>query len=139
MATRTLAVAAAGFVAMVTVAAAVETKAPEAAPVEVLTYRPVTSDLMNAYIQPRHIKLFLAGTAQNWTFAEYERHNIGGALNRLLDTAIKAKDPAAFRVAYEGLTTGCNQCHVATGHDMVVMQSPATDSFPDQVCRAAGH
>jgi hypothetical protein len=82
---RILAGAVTGFVAMATIAAAVETKAPEAAPVEVLTYRPVTSDVMNAYIQPRHSKLFLAGAAQNWEFADYERHNIGGALARLAE------------------------------------------------------
>jgi mono/diheme cytochrome c family protein len=119
---------------------------------------------MNAFIQPRHEKLWLAGKARNWEYAEYERHNIGGALRRLaeavpeykgqpmkdliavfatpqlaaLDTAIKAKDPAAFKTAYEGLTTGCNQCHQATGHGMVVMQTPATDSFPDQVFRTVG-
>jgi cytochrome c553 len=151
-------------IALATIAVAVKTTGSDATPVEVLTYRPVTSDLMNAFIQPRHIKLFLAGSAQNWEYAEYERHNIGGALGRLaiavpdyngqsmerlieafatpqlaaLDAAIKAKDVAAFRTAYEGLTTGCNQCHQATGHGMVVLQTPATNSFPDQVFRAAG-
>ncbi len=165
MRTRSLlsAVACIAVVAIASIAVAVETKGPEVAPVEVLTYRPVTSDLMNAFVQPRHIKLFLAGSAQNWEYAEYERHNIGGALARLavaipeykgqsmkdliavfatpqlaaLDKAIKAKDPTAFRVAYERLTTGCNQCHMASGHGMVVMQSPGTDPFPDQVFRAA--
>jgi len=44
------------------------------------TYLPVTSDLMNAIIQPRHIKLWLAGRTQNWTLAEYERHNLQGAV-----------------------------------------------------------
>jgi hypothetical protein len=150
------------IIALAAIAAALETRGSDATPIEVLSYRPVTSDLMNAYVQPRHIKLFLAGSVQNWAYAEYERHNIGGALGRLavavpqyqgqsmegliatfatpqlaaLDAAIKAKDEAAFRTAYEGLTTGCNQCHQATGHGMVVLQSPATDPFPDQVFRA---
>jgi hypothetical protein len=69
--------------------------------------------------------LFLARAARNWEFAEYERHNIGGALERLrggsdlqgsvnedliaaiatprlaaLAAAIKSRDPAAFRVAW---------------------------------------
>lgn len=99
-----------------------------------LIYRPVTSDLMNAVIQPRHIKLWLAGKSGDWKYAEYERHNIGGALARIaaavpvykdqpmdslnaafatpalaeLDTAIKQKDAAAFEKAYGDLTTGCN-------------------------------
>jgi hypothetical protein len=157
----------AGFavVAMATIAVAVETTRSDVAPVEVLTYRPVTSDLMNAFIQPRHIKLWLAGSAQNWEFAEYERHNIGGALDRLaaaipeykgqpmkeliaafatpqlaaVDAAIKAKDAVAFAAAYDGLTTGCNQCHAATGHGLVVLRTPTAASFPDQVFSAAHH
>jgi hypothetical protein len=102
-----------------------------------LPYRPVTSDLMNAFIQQRHIKLWLAGKEQNWVFAEYERHNIAGVFARLteavptyegasnkdlvaafvtpqlaaLDTAIKAQDEKAFVAAYGGLTSGCNGCH----------------------------
>lgn len=122
-------------------------------------YRFVTSDLMNTVIQPRHTKLWLAGKAQNWDVAEYERHNIGGALARIataiptykdqstadliaafatpqlaeLESAIKAKDEAAFAAAYEALTTGCNQCHTATDHAMVVIQTPGSNPFPDQV------
>jgi hypothetical protein len=85
-------------------------------------YVPVTSDLMIAVIQPRHTKLWLAGKSQNWVFADYERHNIGGAFARMataipsykstpnadliatfvtpyladLDTAIKARNETAF-------------------------------------------
>jgi len=99
--------------------------APPAAQSEPPVYRPVTSDLMNSLIQPRHIKLWLAGQARNWEYAEYERHNIGGALARIataipdykdvsniamisafatlqlakLQSAIAGKDPAAFAAA----------------------------------------
>jgi hypothetical protein len=122
------------------------------------TYVPVTSDLMNAFIQPRHIKLWLAGKSQNWVFADYERHNIGGALGRMaaaipsykgtsnadliaayatpqladLDTAIKAKNETAFVKAYGALTAGCNGCHQATGHEMVAIKVPDSNPFPDQ-------
>jgi hypothetical protein len=121
-------------------------------------YAPVTSDLMIDVIQPRHIKLWLAGKSRNWAYADYERHNIGGALRRMaaaiptykgtanadliaafatphladLDAAIKAKSEASFVTAYRALTTGCNGCHQATGHEMVVIQVPDSDSFPDQ-------
>lgn len=121
-------------------------------------YVPVTSDLMNAVIQPRHTKLWLAGKSQNWVFADYERHNIGGALARMataipsykgtstssliasfatrqladLDTAIKAKNETAFVEAYRALTVGCNGCHQATGHEMVVIKVPESNPFPDQ-------
>ena len=122
-------------------------------------YRLTISDLMTAVIQPRHIKLWLAGQAADWAYAEYETGNLGGAFGRLaeavptyrdlatadmlsaftkpqlaaLESAVKAKDQRAFVSAYEGLTLGCNQCHEATGHPTVVIQTPGSSSFPDQV------
>jgi hypothetical protein len=128
-------------------------------------YRPLTSDLMNDVIQPRHIKLWLAGKGGNWVFADYERHNIGGALARMaaaiptyggastasliaafatpqlaaLDTAIKAKDEAAFVTAYDGLTAGCNGCHQSTDHQMVVIKTPDSNPFPDQDFATPAH
>jgi hypothetical protein len=121
-------------------------------------YRPVTSDLMNAFIQPRHIKLWLAGKNQDWVFADYERHNIGGAFSRLaaaipaykgasnrglietfvtpqlaaLDAAIKARNEGAFVAAYGAVTNACNGCHQATGHEWVVIKVPDSGSVPDQ-------
>lgn len=128
-------------------------------------YRPVTSDLMNDVIQPRHIKLWLAGKNQNWEFAEYERHNIGGAFARMaaaipnykgmstadlvssfitpaladLEKAIKAKNEAAFVEAYNGLTTGCNSCHQATQHEIAVIKVPDSNPFVDQDFGPGGH
>ncbi len=116
------------------------------------------SDLMNMVVQPRHMKLWLAGTNGGWDYAEYERHNIGGAFARIataipvyqgqqtsdfiaafvtpqlagLETAIKAKDAAEFRTSYDALTASCNQCHQAMNHAMVVIKVPAADSFSDQ-------
>lgn len=55
-----------------------------------------------------------------------------------LDAAIKAKDSVAFKRGYENLTTGCNQCHQATGHAMIVLQMPAADAFPDQAFQPTG-
>jgi hypothetical protein len=159
------------FIAIALTGAAVTALAVAAEPdnrqtaAEPLVYRPVTSDLMNAVIQPRHIKLWLAGKAQNWEYAEYERHNIGGALARIataiptykdqstadliaafatpqlaqLEVAIKARNQMAFVAAYKGLTAGCNQCHQATDHAMVVMQTPDLNPFPDQAFAAQVH
>src|SRR5258708_12052174 len=45
-------------------------------------YRPSLNDLMTATIQPRHIKLGLAGQEQNWPYAAYELGNLRGAFNR---------------------------------------------------------
>ena len=146
-------------VAAITTATLAAEPSPPAHETEPSVYRPVTSDLMNAVIQPRHIKLWLAGKAENWEYAEYERHNIGGALARIataiptykdqsttdliaafatsqlaqLEVAIKARNQTAFVAAYEGLTAGCNQCHQATDHAMVVMRTPDSDPFPDQI------
>ena len=41
-----------------------------AAPVE--SYAPELGDFMTAYVQPHHIKLWLAGSAGNWRLADYE-------------------------------------------------------------------
>jgi hypothetical protein len=121
-------------------------------------YRPVTSDLMSAIIQPRHIKLWLAGNALNWAYAEYECRSLQGVFNRMvaaapdykktkltdmLDTfskkpfddlkaAIKAKDEAQFTKAYRELTDGCNSCHQSAGHAMIVIKVPDAAAFPDQ-------
>lgn len=121
-------------------------------------YVPTVNDLMNGFIQPRHIKLWLAGKSRNWALAGYERHNIGGAFRRMakaipayhgastsaliaafvtpqlaeLDTAIKARNETSFVQAYQGLTAGCNGCHQATRQDMVKIMVPDTDPFPDQ-------
>ena len=132
--------------------------APLAPAVSPLIYTPVTSDLMNAFIQPRHIKLWLAGQSGDWTFADYERHNIGGVFERIvaavpsykglsnsslvaafvtpqlvaLDGAVNARDRAAFVQAYGELTNGCNGCHRATGHPFVVITQPDAAGFADQ-------
>lgn len=87
---------------------------------------------MNAFIQPRHIKLWLAGQSGDWTFVDYERDNIW-AFARIvaavpsykglsnsslvaafvtpqlaaLGDAVNARDRAAFVRAYGALTNGC--------------------------------
>jgi hypothetical protein len=77
---------AAGFAMLTATAVGLAATGPRTpAPTPDSVYRPVTSDLMNSVIQPRHIKLWLAGQARNWVFADYERHNIGGALARMAE------------------------------------------------------
>ncbi len=137
----------------VTVLAADPSPAAEPPP-----YHALTSDIMTAFIQPRHTKLYLGARARNWEYAEYERRNIGGALERwekavpqykdqpvaawiaafakpqlaAVEAAIKAHDPAAFDAAYDGLTTGCNQCHQASGHAFIVIKRPNAGAFSEQ-------
>jgi cytochrome c553 len=42
-----------------------------------------------------------------------------------LQNSIAARDKAAFESAYGAAITGCNSCHVATGHAYVVVAVPS--------------
>ena len=121
-------------------------------------YRPGLGDLMTMTVQPRHIKLLLAGHEQNWPYAKYELHQLQEAFERsvkvwprfrgfpldgMIDAidkgpmdelakAIDGKDEVAFDAAYEKLTEGCNACHQAANVGTVVIKVPSASSFPDQ-------
>jgi len=47
-----------------------------------------------------------------------------------LSVAIDNKDVDAFNTAYATAVSGCNACHVATGHDFVRVQMPPTNPQP---------
>src|SRR5260221_614819 len=47
-------------------------------------YRPGLGDLMTMTVQPRHIKLALAGREKNWVYAAYELHQLVGGVNPIL-------------------------------------------------------
>ena len=121
-------------------------------------YRPSFGDLMTTAVQPRHIKLGLAGQERNWPYAVYELRELQGAFRRIahavpvyrsmdmaalisattaapLDdvaAAIKSGDSIKFADAYAQLTATCNACHQSTGHAAIVIQVPRTSSYPDQ-------
>lgn len=121
-------------------------------------YRPGVGDLMTATIQPRHIKIAIAGREANWALANYELHQLQEALDRVvqnwprwkglplggmveavekgpmaaLGDAIKAKDVTQFNAAFGQLSEGCNACHQAANVGMVVIKPPDASSFPDQ-------
>jgi hypothetical protein len=121
-------------------------------------YRPSVGDLMTIAVQPRHIKLGLAGQEKNWTYAAYELRELQGAFERLaravptyrsmdmadlitattkapmedVAAAVKSGDAAKFAEAYAQLTATCNACHQATEHGAVVIQVPKASAFPDQ-------
>lgn len=123
-------------------------------------YHPGLGELMTAFVQPRHIKLGLAGAARNWVYAAYElgelretfedvgklvvKHGnleiapaiaatVAPAMDEV-EKAITAKDAAAFTTAYAGLTQACNACHRSADHPMIVIKVPdvAGAAFPDQ-------
>lgn len=108
----------------------------------------------------RHTKLWFAGQAGNWELAGYELEEIGegfddviafhpthkdapvapkDAIPRMvtmpladLKAAIERKDTAAFTTAYGSLTTACNDCHRAMNFAFNVVQTPATNPYPNQ-------
>jgi hypothetical protein len=116
-------------------------------------------NLMTAFIQPRHIKLGLAGNEQNWPYAAYELDQLRETFADIaeilpkyrdlsipdlitstvkeplaaLDRAIRAKDGIQFTAAYGQLTASCNACHQSYDRTAIVIQPPtAAAPFPDQ-------
>jgi hypothetical protein len=126
-------------------------------------YHPSMGDLMTMAIQPRHIKLQLAGVQRNWSYAEYELGELRNAFARIartipryrtvdtvsmtaavirapldaVDQAIKARSATQFAIAYARLTQACNGCHQSLSHAEVVIKQPAAAIFPDQDFRPA--
>jgi len=115
-------------------------------------------DLMTMAVQPRHVKLGLAGKNQNWIYAKYELGELRNAFARVDRTipkyqsidvtalaaavlrapleavgqAISAKDASQFDIAYSQLTEACNLCHRNRNHAAIVIKVPDAAMFPDQ-------
>src|SRR5258706_7417706 len=125
-------------------------------------YRPGLGDLMTMTVQPRHIKLALAGQAKNWPYAAYELHELEESFERAarawpkwrstpidemmksvttepmaaLAQAIKDADAAQFTAPYAKLTDGCNACHQAANQAMIVITLPDASAYHDPHFRA---
>jgi len=141
-----------------------EAQTPPARPgggLVILDFKPAMDDLMTMLVQPRHIKLGLAGNARNWAYAAYElgelRETFDDVATRVprhdnlpipdmiaatvrppmaaLDRAIGAKDAAAFTKAYADLTAACNACHAGMDHAFLVIKVPDGANYPDQEFR----
>ena len=121
-------------------------------------YHPSFGDLMTMAVQPRHIKLGMAGKARNWDYAAYEASELRNAFLRIgrtvptyrkqalpdmfasailpsmdkLDAAIKAKDGKGFDAAYKEVTASCNNCHMGLEHAFVVIREPSASPYADQ-------
>lgn len=149
-----LAVLATATISAATLAVAQAPPTPAAQPVLKLSL----GDLMTALVQPRHIKLALAGKARNWDYAAFGLHELEETFEMIeqyvpryrnaampdlmkmieasmktVEAAIKAKDGAAFDAAFAKLTDACNACHVTTEHKAIVIRVPTTSPFPNQV------
>ena len=123
-----------------------------------IPYAMTMGDMMSTLVQPRHIKLGLAGRDKNWPLAHYTLVEIrqafagitkaqprfrGLPVSELVDAAmtqpistleiaIKQQDSAKFSAAYDQFTQGCNACHTALDHPYVVIKVPGESAFPDQ-------
>jgi hypothetical protein len=143
-----------------------QTAAPAAPTTAVLAqpdYHPSLGDLMTMAVQPRHLKLGIAGKEKNWAYAKYELSELRNAFARVartipvyrnadltalmnglttepvkeVDEAIDAADAVKFKAAYAKLTNTCNACHLSQEHPMVVIRVPDAKAFPDQDFRVA--
>ena len=130
-----------------------------ASPAKAQQHPAALGDLMTALVQPRHIKLGLAGSEQNWPIAAYQLDQLRATFADVaeilpkyrdlsipdmitstvkeplaaLNRAIEAKDANRFSAAYGQLTRSCNACHESYDRAMIVIQPPAgTAPFPDQ-------
>jgi hypothetical protein len=101
--------------------------------------------------QMRHIKLWFAGSAANWPLADYEidqlddgfddankllggdivREHVGEAMGEL-KKSIGGKDSAAFVIAFDKLSAGCNACHRTLDHGFIVIQRPRLLPYSNQ-------
>ena len=115
-------------------------------------YLPRLGDIMNA-VQTRHIKLSLAGKAQNWELVAYELRQLKAGLleaavmypgipvtNVTTMTApveatadaIAARDSRRFVKASGELRAGCNACHQSMERGFITIQAPTAAPFGDQ-------
>jgi len=109
-------------------------------------------------VQSHHLKLWLAGSAQNWDLADYQVDELKELLEEIsrrvptykevpvgqmieaatmpplgeIEAAIKAHDSAKFAASFDRLTGACNICHEAANRGFIVIQRPLTSSFPNQ-------
>jgi hypothetical protein len=120
-------------------------------------------DLMSMLIQPRHEKLFSAGTQKNWELAALESRNLRAAFAHAaqvmprylgqdvaqatatimtpkldaIDAAIAAADPRKFAKAFSEVTEACNACHTYLERPYILIKVPdGPSAYPDQEFKA---
>jgi hypothetical protein len=116
-------------------------------------YTPGLDDMMTMMVQPRHIRLYAAGSNQNWELASSEVRNLRASFSRIEQTmpryldndmhetvnalfeprmkdveqAIGAADKEKFLSAYRNLTGACNDCHTYLEHPFLVIKVPESE------------
>ena len=124
------------------------------------TFAPGLGEIMTL-TQMRHVKLWLAGSNENWPLARYELEELQEGLDDAakfhpthksasipqligsmmqgpvgqLEDAVKAEHRERFVKAFDALTQGCNVCHQATKCGFNVVTRPVGNPYVDQAFR----
>jgi hypothetical protein len=126
------------------------------------TYIPSLADIMSR-ISDRHLKLWFAGSTQNWALANYElgairesvedwakyyptHKKIAGPVKGIVDSfidpflkqmelAVQNQNKEEFTVGYDNLTAACNNCHKANNYSFNVLERPRANTFTNQSFR----
>jgi hypothetical protein len=127
-------------------------------------YTPSLGELMTQ-ISARHLKLWYAGSSENWALADYELEETHEALEDLakyhpthkkiagsvpdiiasfmnpflnqMEVAVKNQNKDEFQASYDNLTAACNNCHKANNYGFNVLERPRSNPFANQSFRSA--
>lgn len=125
-------------------------------------YKPSLADIMSQ-MSNRHLKLWFAGSTQNWQLAHYElgaireslqdwakyhptHKKIQGSVQGIVDSfinpflnqmdvAVKNQDKEGFAAGYDNLTAACNNCHKANNYSFNILERPRANTFTNQSFR----
>ena len=126
--------------------------APDLKPESNNAFVPSLSEIMQI-IQLKHIKLWQAGSAKNWSLARFEVEEIRDTFFRTaifyksipatyvlavdmplaeMKNAAEAEDSRRYDAAYTKLTGACNACHQAANVPYITIKNPTSLSFGDE-------
>lgn len=116
-------------------------------------YKPGFGDLMGG-LQHHHSKLWFAGINENWELADFAMHELEEIVEDIktihgdrdeaeylfiiepaldsLDEAVDSQNLDHFKTGYLGLTNACNTCHIATGYEFILIQTPTSPTYTNQ-------
>ena len=92
-------------------------------------YRHGVGDLMTTTMQPRRIKIAVAGREKNWILAAYEVHELDEAFDRL---SIQWPRWQGLGMVLRPTHDGLQCCHRAAKREFVTIREPKENIFPDQ-------
>ena len=126
--------------------------APDLEPHSNNAFVPSLSEIMQI-IQLKHIKLWQAGSAKNWSLARFEIEQIRDTFFRTaifyksipatyvlavdmplaeMKNASEANDSRRYDAAYTKLTGACNACHQAANVSFITIKNPTSSPFGDE-------